>query len=34
MKKIKIEITLDSMQFDLLSQESERSNLSVEELVK
>jgi len=34
MKKIKIEIELDSLQFELLSQESERSNLSVEELVK
>lgn len=34
MKKIKIEIKLDSLQFDLLSQESAKRNLSVEELVK
>jgi hypothetical protein len=33
MKKIKLEIKLDSLQFDLLSRESERRNLSIEKLV-
>jgi len=34
MKKIKIEINLNSLQFELLSQESARRNLSIEELVR
>ena len=34
MKTIKIEINLDSTQLELLSKESERRNLSIEELMK